>query len=60
MKFNLFLLLIGAASSIKLHQKEPWDAASLPACPDDKTRTIMDDQKTHVSRYPNVGATCVA
>ena len=36
----------------------PWDKDSLPDCPADSGRTIMDDGKTHVSKYPNVGATC--
>lgn len=38
--------------------KTPWDRDTLPDCPSDSGRTIMDDGKTHVSKYPNVGATC--
>ena len=38
--------------------KTPWDKDSLADCPSDAGRTIMDDGKTHVSKYPNVGATC--
>jgi hypothetical protein len=36
----------------------PIDPENLPACPADEGRTIMDDGETHVSKYPNVGATC--
>ena len=38
--------------------KTPWDKDTLPDCPADSKRTIMDDGKTHVSKYPNVGSTC--
>ena len=41
-----------------LDNPTPWDRATLPDCPADKTRTRMDDFITHVSKYPNVGATC--
>ena len=34
-----------------------WDAATLPACPSPE-RTMMDDGKTHVVKFPYVGATC--
>ena len=54
MKFA-FAALIATASSIMV--TEPWDKASLPACPD-APRTIMDDGETHVTKYPFVGATC--
>ena len=36
-----------------------WDPSTLPACPGND-RTLMDDGKTHVTKYPFVGATCVA
>ena len=63
--------LISNTSALKLKQKDagpytydpsatPWDKESLPACPADAGRTIMDDGSTHVSKYPNVGATCKA
>ena len=52
MKFLAFVALV---SAIKI--QEPWNEASLPDCPE-FTRTIMDDGKTHVTRYPAVGATC--
>ena len=55
MKF--IALLIAAASAIKVTNDEPWDKDSLPACPT-APRTIMDDGKTHVTKYPYVGATC--
>ena len=35
-----------------------WEKDTLPDCPEDESRTRMDDGKTHVSKYPNVGATC--
>merc|ERR1712070_1073826 len=54
MKFA-FAALIATASSIMV--TEPWDKASLPACPD-PPRTIMDDGETHITKYPFVGATC--
>ena len=54
MKFA-FAALVATASSIMV--TEPWDKASLPACPD-APRTIMDDGETHVTKYPFVGATC--
>ena len=67
MKVTAFALLIAAASAVKITKHggwewdssaTPWDPASLPDCPADPARTIMDDGKTHVSKYPNVGATC--
>lgn len=36
----------------------PWDRSTLPDCPDDEGRLKMDDQKTHVTPWPYVGATC--
>ena len=53
MKF--FAALVASASAI--YVTEPWDKASLPACPD-APRTIMDDGETHAVKYPFVGATC--
>jgi hypothetical protein len=35
-----------------------WLKDTLPACPDDKNRTIMDDGKTHIVKFPYVGAVC--
>ena len=42
-------------------EKEPvaWKPDTLPACPSAE-RTMMDDGKTHVVKYPYVGATCKA
>ena len=34
-----------------------WDQSTLPLCPSPE-RTMMDDGKTHVVKYPYVGATC--
>jgi len=59
--------LIAGSKAVKLSKdgpwewdksKTPWDRDTLPDCPADTGRTIMDDGKTHVSKYPNVGATC--
>jgi len=35
-----------------------WLKDTLPACPEDKNRTIMDDGKTHIVKFPYVGAVC--
>ena len=42
-------------------EKEPvaWDPSTLPPCPSAE-RTMMDDGKTHVVKFPYVGATCKA
>ena len=56
MKFFAIAALVATVQNVKL--SEPWDADSLPACPSGE-RTIMDDGKTHVAKYPYVGATCV-
>ena len=56
MKFAIAALL-SASNAYKLKSAEPWDKDSLPTCPDEP-RTIMDDGKTHVTKYPYVGATC--
>ena len=72
MKFTLLVacLTVMASSTNAVHMrkkgngpwvwdssKTPWDKDSLTDCPG-PGRTIMDDGKTHVSKYPNVGATC--
>ena len=51
-----FIALVAAASALQI--AEPWDKASLPDCPKDDSRTLMDDRKTHVTKYPYVGASC--
>ena len=57
MKFLVFF--VAAVSSMKLKQLgTPWLKDTLPTCPDDKNRTIMDDGKTHIVKYPYVGAVC--
>ena len=60
MKYSLAIaLLIGATSSVLIARGDtPWIKESLPECPKDKKRTKMDDQKTHVVKYPYVGASC--
>ena len=55
MKFFALAALLATAQSVNL--SEPWDKDSLPDCPE-PTRTKMDDGKTHVTKYPYVGATC--
>ena len=61
--------LLSASSAVKIKgrkdgpwvydsSKTPWYKDTLPDCPADPARTIMDDGKTHVSKYPNVGSTC--
>merc|ERR1712159_549379 len=55
MKFAAIAILASAqATSIR----EPWIKDSLPDCPEDPARTVMDDGETHVTKYPFVGATC--
>jgi len=58
MKFAVACLL-GLTSAFRLNA-EPvaWDKDTLPECPTDKKRTVMDDGKTHVAKYPFVGSTC--
>jgi len=59
MKYSFAIAaLLSNSKAISLRRHEPWDKASLPDCPSDATRTVMDDGKTHVSKYPYVGATC--
>ena len=74
MKFTLLLALVATAQALKLRSADDSKAAAeeedkppkpvawlkdtLPACPDDKNRTIMDDGKTHIVKYPYVGAVC--
>ena len=55
MKLLAITVLVAASQAVKI--SEPWDKDSLPDCPEGR-RTIMDDGKTHVSKYPYVGATC--
>ena len=52
--------LLNSSYAIQLKSKnsEPWDKDTLPDCPEDPARTIMDDGKTHVVKYPLVGASC--
>ena len=56
MKF-IIAAILSASSAFKLTSTEPWDKDSLPDCPAEP-RTVMDDGKTHVTKYPYVGATC--
>lgn len=64
MKYSFAIAcLLGVSSSILLESRddpEPvsWLKDTLPDCPKDKKRTIMDDGKTHITKYPYVGATC--
>lgn len=60
MKYSLAVAaLLGVSSGIKLRgDPVPWLKDTLPECPTDKKRTIMDDGKTHIAKYPFVGATC--
>jgi len=54
-----FATIATIATTQAISKREPWDKESLPECPDDPARTRMDDKNfTHVSKYPNVGATC--
>ena len=55
MKFFALAALVATSQAVNL--VEPWDPESLPDCPEGK-RTKMDDMKTHVTKYPYVGATC--
>ena len=55
MKFSA-IALIATATATTI--REPWDKDSLPDCPADPERTVMDDGETHVTKYPYVGATC--
>jgi len=65
MKYTLAVAaLLGHSYAIKLAKRsmvdEPWLPETLPSCPADETRTVMDDGKTHVTKYPYVGASCKA
>jgi len=52
-------MLLQTSQSIKIGvEPKAWDPKTLPACPSDKARTIMDDGKTHIAAYPFVGASC--
>jgi len=55
MKFATIATIATAQALVK---REPWDKASLPDCPSDVNRIILDDGETHVTKYPYVGATC--
>jgi hypothetical protein len=55
MKFST-IAFIATATATTI--REPWDKDSLPDCPEDADRTVMDDAETHVTKYPFVGATC--
>ena len=55
MKSFTFFALIAVAAAIQI--EEPWKKSTLPDCPE-PSRTVMDDGKTHVVKYPMVGATC--
>ena len=54
------LLCVTYANKIIADPPEPvaWDKDTLPACPKDTRRTLMDDHVTHVVKYPFVGASC--
>ena len=53
-----FLALAAVAQAVKISGDPPgWNPDTLPTCPD-PPRTLMDDRKTHVVKYPYVGATC--
>ena len=58
--YAVYALLYSTTRAFKISRKEPWDPATLPPCPDDPKRTIMDDGKTHVTKFPMNGASCVA
>jgi hypothetical protein len=58
MKFAVACLLGVTSAVILKGDPIPWEKDTLPDCPKDKTRTRLDDFKTHVTKYPYVGATC--
>ena len=55
-------MLLQSSQSIRITdpkvEPKAWDPKTLPECPSDPARTIMDDGKTHISKYPYVGASC--
>ena len=51
-------LLNCSVNGVKLSSNDSWDKSSLPACPSDARRTVMDDGLTHITKYPYNGATC--
>ena len=55
MKFATIATIANAQAIVK---REPWDKASLPDCPEDRSRQLMDNGETFPTRYPYVGATC--
>ena len=61
MKFAVIAALFCSVEAVQIHRKDypdkPWDPTTLPDCPDGD-RTIMDDGKTHVTKYPMVGSSC--
>ena len=61
MKFTVAIALIAGTEAARLNAADPvaWEPETLPPCPG-AGRTVMDDGKTHVTKYPYVGATCVA
>ena len=64
MKYSFAVaLLLGTISAVHLNKSTdpkpiPWDKDTLPSCPADGKRTIMDDGRTHIVKYPRVGASC--
>lgn len=69
MKFAT-IALIGATQAAKIRGDDnwggfppqtyptPWDKDSLPACPEDPTRRVLDDGWTEKVKWPYVGANC--
>lgn len=72
MKFAA-IALVGAAQAAKIRGDDcssnfgcfppttfptPWDKDSLPACPEDPTRRVLDDGYTEKVKWPYVGANC--
>jgi len=55
-------MLLQTSQSIRITdpkvEPKSWDPKTLQACPTDPARTILDDGKTHVAKYPFVGASC--
>jgi hypothetical protein len=59
MKYSFAIAaLLSTNKAVRIAKDEPWLKESLPDCPTDDSRTIMDDGKTHVTKYPLVGASC--
>lgn len=54
-------MLLSSTQAVRVKDSpvpKPWDPKTLPECPSDPARTIMDDGRTHVTKYPYVGASC--